>query len=86
MTFLSTASLMHKPKYQRLDSDTQGLGCLLFLGPCRVALTVGMGYYNLKPRRLGSGSLTGQLVYFTPSLPLISKEKGTMCQIPREAV
>lgn len=75
MTFLSTASLMQKPKYQRLDSDTRVLGCLLFRGPCRVALTVSVGYYNLKPRRLGGGSLTEQLAYFTPSPPLTVKRK-----------
>lgn len=55
MTFLSTAALMHKAAYQRHASDTQALECLLVLGLCRGALTVSMGYYNLKPSRPVSG-------------------------------
>lgn len=55
MTFLSTASLMHKAKYQRHDSDTQALECLLLLGPRRGALTVSMGHYNLKSSHWVSG-------------------------------
>lgn len=35
MTFLSTASLMHKAKYQQRDSDPPVLECRLLLGPRR---------------------------------------------------
>ena len=75
MTFPSTASLMHEPKYQQLDADAQPLGCLLLPEPCRGELTVSMWSYHLKPSRLGGGILTEQLAYFMPSPNLILKTK-----------
>lgn len=48
MTFMSTASLMHKAKKQQPDSDTQVLEYLLLLGP-RGVLTLSMGHHHLKP-------------------------------------